>query len=219
MMIYSIPNPSDVLQQGDIFRYIPKVEISMNKLVAIKQIDQSTNQKPIETTWRKEIEDSQSVVYGLLPIKPVDAIVVTQDCDASRGMDISLCEIRKFSDVFHQTLPADDKYAKWIDVITKKSQVNQKWYYLPICKEIGFSCRMGVDFMSIIRVNRIELEEMREDYRVAKLNDNVAKPHFRERIANFFRRYPYNEWYPLNKKEYEEYVKDKGPVEPYEWHK
>ena len=217
MMIYSIPKPQDILQQGDIFRCIPRVELSMNKLMAAKQVDGSVN--TIETTWRTEVEDKQSIVYGLLPIKPVYAIVVTQDCDASRSMDISLCEIRIFSELF-KTPPSEEQHSKWIKVITKESQLNQKWYYLPACSDIGFNCRMGVDFMSIIRVNRIELEEMREDYRVAKLNDEVAKPHFRERIANFFRRYPYNEWYPFNKKEFEAYTKDKdGPVEPYEWHK
>lgn len=40
-----------------------------------------------------------------------------------------------------------------------------------------------------------------------------------ESIAQYFRRYPYDEWYPLTNEDFLEYNKEKGPVEPFEWQK
>ena len=46
-----------------------------------------------------------------------------------------------------------------------------------------------------------------------------ADEHFRERLAEFFRRYPYDEWYPLEKAEFAEYKKSYPETEPREWQK
>ena len=52
---------------------------------------------------------------------------------------------------------------------------------------------------------------------MARLND-LADEHFRERLAEYFRRYPYDEWYPLDKAELEEYRRSKPePIQPYPW--
>jgi len=60
---------------------------------------------------------------------------------------------------------------------------------------------------------------MRGRFRVGRLNE-VASEHFRERIGGFFRRYAYDEWYPLDKAEFEAYRKEKPePVEPFDWQK
>ena len=74
---------------------------------------------------------------------------------------------------------------------------------------------MGVDFLVTLRIPRIDLEEY-SYLRKGRLNEN-AEAHFRERIAEFFRRYPYNEWYPLNQEEMEEYKKRYPEAKLYSW--
>lgn len=39
----------------------------------------------------------------------------------------------------------------------------------------------------------------------------------RERIGEFFRRYPYDEWYALDEKEMTEYKKEYPNAEPFGW--
>jgi hypothetical protein len=90
---------------------------------------------------------------------------------------------------------------------------------LPPDKRIGFDKRMAVDFFSTIRVLREDLEQLK-DLRKGCLK-TVARDHFRERIAHFYQRYAYNEWYPLSKEEMEIYSKE-NPVRPsdrYDWQK
>lgn len=66
-----------------------------------------------------------------------------------------------------------------------------------------------------IRVPRIELEEIRHQ-RKGRLN-SIADEHFRERIGEYFRRYPYDEWYPLNQDELAEYKKNHPDTVPFPW--
>jgi hypothetical protein len=55
---------------------------------------------------------------------------------------------------------------------------------------------------------------------MGRLND-VATEHFRESLGQFYRRYPYNEWYPLTPEEAAAYADAKKleAVELYEWQK
>jgi hypothetical protein len=76
---------------------------------------------------------------------------------------------------------------------------------------------MGVDFLVTIRIPRTDLEGLRT-LRRGRLN-NTADEHFRERISEFFRRYPYDEWYTLNPEELTEYQKEHPETEPYPWQK
>ena len=101
--------------------------------------------------------------------------------------------------------------------ITKQSRINLKWFYLPIDEEIGFKEKMAVDFQVTLRLQRQELENLRF-LRRKRLNV-IADEHFRERIAEFFRRYPYDEWYPLNKEEFASYAAEHSqePPEPFQW--
>jgi len=54
------------------------------------------------------------------------------------------------------------------------------------------------------------------DLRRGRLND-MADEHFRERIADFFRRYPYDEWYALNQDELAVYQQEYPDTNPYPW--
>lgn len=66
-----------------------------------------------------------------------------------------------------------------------------------------------------IRLRRAELEGLR-NLRPARLND-VADEHFRERISQFFRRYPYDEWYALERDEMALYKNEYPDAEPFPW--
>lgn len=95
---------------------------------------------------------------------------------------------------------------------------NLRYFYLPPDPAIGFGERMAADFRVIIRVPREDLLNLRH-YRLGRLN-NVAYEHFRESLAQYFRRYPYNEWYPLTREEVDEYSKGcEESIEKYEWQK
>ena len=163
--------------------------------------------------WR-EIASQQEEVTAVFPLRPVAAIVATQDCDATHSQDITLCEIRLFSDVYPNAAQTSTPRA-WKNIITQHARVNQKWFYLPSDQRIGFMHKMAVDFMLTLRVPRVELEALR-DLRKGRLN-SVADEHFRERIGEFFRRYPYDEWYPLNQDELKAYVGQYPDVKPFPW--
>ena len=85
--------------------------------------------------------------------------------------------------------------------------------------KFGFDERKVVDFRSVLSVPRIDLENLRP-HRLGRLND-VADEHFRESLAQFFRRYPVNGWYPLTSEEFDAYAAGiRDPNEkpaPYPW--
>ena len=70
----------------------------------------------------------------------------------------------------------------------------------------------------VFHIFRDDLEKNVKELRRGRLN-KIAFQHYRESIAQYFRRYPYDEWYPLNNEEFEEYNLNKGPVDPFEWQK
>jgi hypothetical protein len=211
-VIYDIPDPQAPIRQGDIFRQIPRVDLDPAQLLVVSD---SAKQKTEVLDWLK-IAPRAVRTPALVTIRPVYAIVITQDCDAGRVEDISLCEVDRFDVVY----PAgkDAKYPKrTMDLITKQSRVNLKWFYLPREPRIEFTAPMAADFQSVLRVPRSYLEENVAALRLARLNQ-MADEHFRERLAEYFRRYPYDEWYPLDKAEFEEYRRSKSEsIQPFPW--
>ncbi len=102
-------------------------------------------------------------------------------------------------------------------LITKHSRLNLKWFYLPPEPKIGFNDKMAVDFQTVIPASRSYLEKNASTLRLGRLNE-IASEHFREKIAEFYRRFAYDEWYSLDKKELAEYKKDKPePIPPFPW--
>ena len=91
-MIYEYPDNNAPIRQGDIFFGIPRMDISLKNIPVV------ITDKVEEKTW-KDIAEKKERVAAIISIEPVTAIVVSQDCDALRVPDITLCEIRKFSDV------------------------------------------------------------------------------------------------------------------------
>ena len=210
-MIYEYPKSDAPIRQGDIFLGIPKVEIAF-----ASGIPTCSAPDEMEKTPWEEIVESGNVATALLPVLAVPAIVASQDCDVRWGESITLCEIRKFSEVEKNAATATT--AGMIRIITRHARWKLKWFYLPPDKKT-FDGRMGVDFFSTLRVPREDLVKYIE-LRKARLKP-VACDHFRERIAHFYRRYAYNVWYPLNKEEVEAYSKDNTleSSDLYDWHK
>lgn len=206
-MIYEFPGPDAPIRQGDIFIGLPRVEVSLRRLRVLEDTG------PVDIEWKEVVESGQTVT-AVLPVKPVMAIVATQDCDTVHNLDITLCEIRYFRDV--EGMAKDTQTPKgWVSILTQHARLNLKWFYLPPDSRIGFKDKLAVDFAVTIRVPTAELEEMRH-LRKGRLNP-LADEHFRERIAEFFRRYPYDEWYPLNREELAEYQKKHSDAAPFPW--
>lgn len=173
--------------------------------------DESTTQM----SWT-ELSKSEQESSILVPIRPVNAIVVTQDCDSVNGVDITLCEIRPFAQVEGMAKSASTPKA-WRGILTRQARLNQKWSYLPPDVRLGFAQKMAVDYRVTLRLPRLDLEQVRH-LRKGRLND-VADEHFRERIADFFRRYPYDEWYPLDDAELDDYRRDYPDAQAFPWQK
>jgi len=207
-MIYDFPHITDPIKQGDIFSNLPRIDFSLKSLPILSDSGDFEEINWIEIAKRVEL------VTALFAVRPVTAIVATQDCDNLYGRDITLCEIREFRNVERKSKETTSPKS-WVKIITQYARINQKWFYLPPDPRIGFKDKMAVDFMVTLRVPRADLEELRS-LRVGRLNP-VADEHFRERISEFFRRYPYDEWYPLSIEEFDEYKKEYPEVDPFPW--
>lgn len=210
-MIYESVDIVSPIRQGDIFWGLPKFEVSLSEMVFC---DPESSQPIIKkwTDFKNEIKPLNFIVSA----QPVKAIVITQDCDAIRSRDITLCEIRRFVEVNKQA--KDAKTAKhWIKMIVQQARQNLKWFYLPPSEVFDLEDKLAVDFMITIRLPREDLEQLK-NLRRCRLND-IADEHFRERISEFFRRYPYDEWYSLDNQELEEYEKEHGQVQVFPWQK
>ena len=207
-MIYQFPEDSAPIRQGDIFVGLPRVDFSLGEMaLAGEAVDRIVS-------WT-EIAASREPLDIIVSVRSVAAIVATQDCDAVRSDDITLCEIRAFRDVERKSKDTSSP-KKWKDILTQQARINLKWFYLPLDNRIGFVDKMAADFTVTLRVPREDLEVLRPALRKGRLND-VAHEHFRERIAEFFRRYPYNEWYPLSGEELQAYLKEYPDAELYPW--
>lgn len=217
-MIYDSVRIEEPICQGDIFKNIPRVDLSLSSMSIVESADDEDFR---EIDWRDLINgsDQSEPVTALLPVKPVMAIVITQNCDAVRGEYLCLCEIGEYLSFTGQSQPKDGK--GWQSLIMRLSRSNNRFFYLPEDSTKGLKHRCAADFRTIIRVRRADLERYK-DYRIARLN-RVANEHFRETLAHFFRRYAYNEWYPLTPQEFESYrsqVKDeteKANIKAYDW--
>jgi hypothetical protein len=210
-VIYIYPPQDKPIRQGDIFEKIPRASVCLTELPTIV----GTEEEVRSTSWIS-VASQEKQIKAVLPVTPVYAIVATQDCDTSTASEITLCEIRKFIEVegIARNITSPKKLER---IITQHARINQKWFYLPPDPTIGFNEKMGVDFRLTIRVPRADLEGFRK-LRKGALNA-IAKLHFRERIGQFFSRYAYNEWYPLNYEELQAYQAERDrPVEPkYPW--
>jgi hypothetical protein len=207
-MIYDFPETSSPIGQGDIFFGIPILDLTDEELPTV---DDEGNAQALP--WEAFASDGKDV-SAIVTVRPTIAIVGTQECDALRAPNITLFEVRPFRDIERKSKDTS-KPSKWVPLITQHARINQKWFYLPADERLGFTEKMGADFLTPIRIPRLAFERLRS-FRKGRLNE-IAKQHFRERLAEFFRRYAYDEWYPLTREELAEYQKTHTDAEPFPW--
>ena len=206
-MIYDFPDPGAPIRQGDIFVGLPRVELSLEHVILADEDGQRL------ASW-DDVADRQEPTAIIVPVRPVAAIVATQDCDALRSRDITLCEIRPFLAVEGKA-HKNTKPKGYKSLLTQHARINQKWFYLPPDEHVGFKQKMAADFLVTLCLPLSDLMAFRTR-RHGRLN-HVADEHFRERISEFFRRYPYDEWYALDEHELAEYKKEYPGAEPFAW--
>ena len=206
-MIYEFPELTSPIRQGDIFVGLPRVDLSLEEIVLVDEVGERI------AKW-EDLANHSNPLNIIVPVRPVVSIVATQDCDANYSRDITLCEIRDFRNVERKSKDTKSP-TKWKNILTQHARLNQKWFYLPPDEQLGFSDKMAVDFLVTLRIPREDLENLRS-LRRGRLNA-VADEHFRERIGEFFRRYPYDEWYALDKDEMAAYSKEYPGSEPFPW--
>jgi hypothetical protein len=206
-MIYERVDIGRPIKQGDIFRHVPRVDLSLAAIPVVE--DEGTH----EARWLDIPQNSE--ITAILTVKSVTGIVITQNCDAQRGEYLCLAQIDPFIHVIGHNAPPKNA-DKWQSLIIQQARTNSRLFYLPADRSLGFNEPMVVDFRIIIRVPRHDVEDLRSE-RCGTLNA-TANDHFRETLAHFFRRYAYNEWYPLAKDQFEAYADRCGePVEPFPW--
>jgi hypothetical protein len=212
-MIYKEVDLAEPLSQGDIFLAVPSIRISLQDMICADEDGDRI------VRWEAIVAKGESPTC-LFEAAPVPAIVVTPDCDALRSELITLAEIRTFAEVEGKAKSANSPKA-FMKIITQHARINQKWFYLPQDDTEPFrrlfKGKMGVDFRATLSLPRTDLEKVRT-LRIARL-DTPAIEHFRERISEFYRRYPYDEWYPLDAAEFEKYISSQKQeeIDPYPW--
>jgi hypothetical protein len=216
MLIYEKADSKEQIRQGDIFKSLPLVSVDP---AAMRLIDEEAGQPRKPTEWNAEnITEAVRVVAS---IQPVYGIVITQDCDAERDKYITFFLVDEYSEIVKnptppQSNPADPKW--WGKSFLKRARVQNKWFYLPANDEFGFEKKMAVDFQIAFQVRREFLMGNLDQLRMGRLKE-VAWEHFREKVANYFRRYAYNEWYPLTPEELQVYQQTNPDAEPFPWQK
>src|SRR5205823_5139693 len=151
---------------GDIFIGVPILDLPDDELPAID------DKGAVRTLSWEEFASAGEKVSAIIAVRPTIAIVGTQECDALRAPNITLFEVRPFRDVERKSKDTN-KPSKWVPIITQHARINQKWFYLPIDEKVGFSEKMGADFLTPIRIPRIALERL-INFRKARLNE-IAK--------------------------------------------
>lgn len=212
-MIYQIVEADAPIRQGDIIRNVPRIELSLSEIPIVDDDGQRI------VSWNdilSELSEPATDVTAIVTMRAATGIVVTQDCDAARGESLCLALIADFGQVTNKS-PETPK--SWWKLITNHTRSNLRYFYLPADTGVGFDIPMAADFRTILRIPLKHLLANGAS-RVGRLN-SLAYEHFRESLAQFFRRYPYNEWYPLTKEQFQDYsesITEERP-QPYDWQK
>ncbi len=203
-MIYEYLHEGEPIRQGDIFCNLPVPAFDLDSMTVV------SDEELLEKRWEDITEPTTAIV---VPIEKHWAIVASQDCDTNRVPSLTLFKIVTL-DSSDTTPPKNVK--GWVSYIKTRSVENASRFYLPSDERLGFNDRMLVLFQNVIQIKRESLESRVRTHRKGRLN-TVADEHFRESIAQFFRRYPYNEWYPFTKEEFQYYSEDITDAKPYPW--
>ncbi|MHC1688023.1 MAG: hypothetical protein AB9879_09990 [Methanothrix sp.] len=193
-MSYESLKGGQPIRQGDIFFPLPCPNISLDDVQAILE------DGDLEATNWINAQKSDTVL-ATVELEKAWGIVATQDCDAAWQSSISLFRIRPFEEVYGSRPKKD---SGWVSTLTERICKNASWFYLPKDEGIGIEKEMAANFHEVFQVQRTDLLS-NINLRKGRLA-NFAYEHYREAIAQYFRRYPYNEWYPFNKAQLEAYA-------------
>lgn len=208
-MIYDFPDSTQPIRQGDIFKNVPRVFFDPSKFSKLQQDEESPF---VETNWLSELEYES--IQAVSSVMPVYGIIFTQDCDTQHRGALALFLVDRCTNIIGPSPNSDKNQVDWwVKKIVTHTRLEERWFYLPSDEKIGFSDKMAVDFRVVIPVEREFLESNLSQLRIGRLNDE-ADEHFRERIAQYYRRYPYDEWYPLNREEYLWYLRQNRKNDP-----
>jgi hypothetical protein len=220
--VYSKLNADEPIRQGDIFRWLPKIDVVLGDAL-LPMLVEPEEKGGKEIDWFQYAQTAalavtspdEDVKTAAVSIRSVYGIVISQDCDVSRCENVVFAEVKPLKEIkAFKDMKEPPTASTVIKMVTEHTHKNQKWYFLSDSKDLSFDRKMAVDFDSIFEVKREMLIKYIEPLRIGRLDDEVAWPHFRERVAEFFRRYPYNEWYPLNADEARFYEEDQKKSDP-----
>lgn len=200
-MIYELVTPQEEIRQGDIFYNLPFDDFNLEHLKVI--IDEC---EVNDIAWA-EISDED--VEIIVKLQRVNAIILSQDCDCLRDPYITLAVISKWEKSYENT-------KNWMHGIRGLNRSISKMY-LPQDNNFKIKERLHIEFSRIFKLPRENLYSLR-DSRVCRLNPEAIE-HFRQKLGNYFIRYAFDEYYPLNKEEmdeYEEYRLENSPDEKFE---
>jgi hypothetical protein len=192
---YDLLEPDCSIMQGDIFYPLPCAEINLAKMQALKKV---SSQEMLATDSNWDSLSGQNNIVISVAVQKTWGIVATQNCDASRIPDISFFQIEPYRYI-NDRAPPEERHDSWISIITDRSCKNASLFYLPVDERLGISERMVINFHKVFRLPRLDLVNSIK-LRKGRLT-KVAYEHYRESIAQYYRRYPYNEWYSLNNDE------------------
>jgi hypothetical protein len=201
---YDLLENDQPIRQGDIFYPLPYIILDLDavqtlSMAGLKSSNWNDLMNKVED-YKKEGNDNPTPIsIGLVKTW---GIVASQDCDASDAPIISLFQIVPFVDV--HSCPSSP--SGWVSTLTERICKNAKWFYLPKSEELGIDKEMAANFHRVFQIQRIDLEN-NKNLRRGRLA-NFAYEHYREAIAQYYRRYPYNEWYSFNKAQLEHYAKN-----------
>lgn len=181
------------IRQGDIFFPLPCPNLTLDDVQVISEDGDLE-----ATNWADA--QAKSKIFATVELEKAWGIVATQDCDAAWRSSISLFRIRPFEEVYGSR----PGISGMVSTLTQRICKNASWYYLPKDESFGINREMAANFHEVFQIERVDLER-NMNLRKGRLA-SFAYEHYREAIAQYFRRYPYNEWYPFNKAQLEYYA-------------
>lgn len=209
-MIYEPVDVDLPLRQGDIFVSIALPEWSMTEVPRLKE-DGSFEQIDLSAV------NAPTDVHAVVLLRMSTVIVVSQDCDCARGEYVSVAPVVGISTIIPDGQePKNPK--RWASYISKSAKEKLRYFYLPPDGNRVIAVKSVADFRSVSRVRLADMLSVRARGRRMRLNE-VASDHFKEQLAHFFRRYAYNEWYPMDRDEFAAYREEKKAeqIDPYGW--
>jgi hypothetical protein len=199
-MIYNTEIPNN-LEQGDIYRNLPKITPIQLNFLEIKEI------------WLKYSKefDEKGVPSDLISLKVqptiANGVIISQSCDIRPNNSILFGELKESKDKF------SDNVIKRINQIKKILYDETKNHYFPFNLSIEILKTPKIlDFSSFFLIPYEFLKDNIKNYFVARLNPE-ARIVFCEKISRFFTRLAFERAIYYNDLELREYLKELSPEE------